>query len=162
MEEKKENNLKNVPEEINSDENNIDNHNKISIQIKESSKNIIKGSNKTISLNNTSEFPIENENNEDFTIKTEKELIKNKNNINSDINSDKDNNKIVEKERIKDLYEIKKLKEKNIIPQKTKKEKDKKHCCKSCYYFCGCNKKDRCNIFCRYCCDNLYRNCKFF
>ena len=158
MEDKKENNSKNISEVIIP---NKDNPEKLKAynQIKESSKTIIKESDKTISIYDSSELSNKNKNNEDSSIKTEKELIKNKNIEN--INIDEKN---FEKEKIKDLHEEKKLKEKNNISNNSKKDKEKKKCCKSCYYFCGCNKKkkDYCNLFCRYCCDNIYRNCIFF
>ena len=155
MEGKKKTNSEKNSEEIISDKGGTESK-KVYNQIKESSKNIIDDTNKRPSVCNSSEFPIENENNEDTTIKTEKELIKNKGNIN--------NNKNNGKEKIKDLYEEKELKGKTNITQNKKKDKEKKKCCKSCYNYCGCNKrrKDFCNVFCRYCCDNIYRNCNIF
>ena len=158
MEEKKDNNSENISKGIIPNKDNPENF-KVYNQAKESSKTIIKDSNKTISVYNSSEFPSQNENNEDSTIKTEKELIKNKNIQN--INIDEKN---FEKEKIKDLHEGKELKEKSNISNNSKKDKEEKKCCNSCYYFFGCNKKNKnyCNLFCRYCCDNIYRNCIIF
>ena len=158
MEEQKEINSKNISEGIIPDKDNTEKF-KVYSQIKESSKTMIKDSNKTISVYNSLEFPTQKENNENFTIKTEKEIIKNKGikNINID-------NKNFEKEKTKDPHEEKKSEEKNNVLKNNRKDKEKKKCCKSCYYFFGCNKKkkDYCNLWCRYCCDNIYRNCKFF